>query len=171
MKPSGPGLLFVYKQTVSISVLVMDLLRFSIFPGSALESYTFLRICPFLPSCPFYWHIVADSSLLWSFVFLCCPCCDFSIFISNFVDLILLPVFLDESGKWFVYFVYLLKEPDFSFVDFGYGLICFFCIYFCPNFYDFFPSTNPGGCFISSFSSCFRYRVRLFIWFLSCFFK
>jgi len=28
------------------------------------ESCTFLRICPFLPSCPFYWHIVADSSLL-----------------------------------------------------------------------------------------------------------
>ena len=31
----------------------------------------FLRICPFLPSCPFYWHRVADSNLLWSFVFLC----------------------------------------------------------------------------------------------------
>ena len=27
------------------------------------------------------------------------------------------------------------------------------------------------GCFISSFSSCFRYRVRLFIWFLSCFLR
>ena len=25
-------------------------------------------------------------------------CCDFSIFISNFVDLILLPLFLDDSG-------------------------------------------------------------------------
>ena len=29
-----------------------------------LESYPFLRKCPFLPNCPFYWHIVADSSLL-----------------------------------------------------------------------------------------------------------
>ena len=28
------------------------------------ESYTFLRICPFLPSCPFYWHRAAGSSLL-----------------------------------------------------------------------------------------------------------
>ena len=36
-----------------------------------LESCTFLRICLFLPSCPFYWHIIADSSFLWSFVFLC----------------------------------------------------------------------------------------------------
>ena len=28
----------------------------------------------------------------------CVVCCDFSILISNFVDLILLPLFLDESG-------------------------------------------------------------------------
>ena len=28
------------------------------------KSCTFLRICPFLPRCPFYWHIIADSSLL-----------------------------------------------------------------------------------------------------------
>ena len=27
------------------------------------------------------------------------------------------------------------------------------------------------GCFIFSFTSCFRYRVRLFIWFLSCFLR
>ena len=40
-------------------------------PGSVLDSCTFLRICLFLPGCPFYWHIIADS-LLWSFLFLCC---------------------------------------------------------------------------------------------------
>ena len=41
---------------------------------------TFLRICPFIPSCPFYCHtisythisIIVHSSLLWSYVFLCC---------------------------------------------------------------------------------------------------
>ena len=33
---------------------------------------TLLRICPFLLGCPFYWHIVAHSSLLWSFVFPWC---------------------------------------------------------------------------------------------------
>ena len=66
MKPSGPGLLFVgrFLITVSISVLVKGLLRFLFLPGSVLEDYTFLKIHPFLPSCPFYWHIVADSSLL-----------------------------------------------------------------------------------------------------------
>ena len=91
--------------------------NFLFLPGSVLESCTFLRICPFLPRCPFYWHIDADSSLLWS-LYICVVCCDFSIFISNFVDLILLPFFLDESGGLFVYFIYLLKEPAFSFVDF-----------------------------------------------------
>ena len=69
VKPSGPGLLFVgrfltFLTTVSISVPVITLLRFSICSGSVLEAYTFLRIRPFLPSCPFYWHIAADSSLL-----------------------------------------------------------------------------------------------------------
>ena len=39
--------------------------------GSALEVCTFVRICPFLIGCPFYWHIVVCNSLL-SFVFLCC---------------------------------------------------------------------------------------------------
>ena len=41
-------------------------------------------------------------------------------------------------------FIYLLKEPAFSFVDFCYSLLCFFFIYFCPNCFYFFPSTNPG---------------------------
>ena len=41
-------------------------------------------------------------------------------------------------------FIYPFKEPAFGFVDFCYCLLCFFCIYFCPDFYDFFPSTNSG---------------------------
>ena len=66
MKPSGPGFLSVgrFLVIVLISMLVMGLLDFLFLPGSVVEGYTFLRICPFLPSCPFYWHIVADSSLL-----------------------------------------------------------------------------------------------------------
>ena len=43
-------------------------------------------ICHFLPGCPFYWHKVAHSSVLWSFVFLI-VCDNLSFFISNFVDL------------------------------------------------------------------------------------
>ena len=56
-----------------------------------------------------------------------------------------------------------LKEPAFSFVDFCYSLFCFFCIYFCPNFKISFLLLTLGFS-ISSFSSCFMCRVRLFIW-------
>ena len=49
---------------VSISVLVIGLFLFSISSGLVLEGCTFLRICPFLPGCPFHWHEVACSSLL-----------------------------------------------------------------------------------------------------------
>ena len=61
VKPSGPQLLFVgrFFMTVSISMLMMGWLRFSI-----SSWFSFLRIHPFLPSCSFYWHIFADSSLL-----------------------------------------------------------------------------------------------------------
>ena len=64
MKPSGPGLLFVgrFLMTVSISVLVIGVFVFSVFPGSVLEGGAFLRISPFLPGCPFYWYTVAYKS-------------------------------------------------------------------------------------------------------------
>ena len=55
-------------------------------------------------------------------------------------------------------------KTSFSFVDFGYGLIFFFFVFFCPNFYISFLLLTLG-CFISSFSSCFRCKVRLYIWF------
>ena len=47
--------------TVSISVLVIGLFIFSI------SSWFSLRICPFLPDCLSYWHVVISSSLM----FLC----------------------------------------------------------------------------------------------------
>ena len=68
------------------------------------------------------------------------------------------------------YQLYFLKEPAFSFIDLWYYLLHF--IYFYFSLYDFFPSTNFRGFFFrSSFSSCFRCRVRLFIWCFSCFLK
>ena len=96
------GLLFVgrFLITVSISVLVMGLLRFSISfwfsfgklyfsKNLSISSKFFLHLL--------YWHKVADSSLLGHLDF-CVVCCDFSIFISNFVDMIIFPLFLYESG-------------------------------------------------------------------------
>ena len=124
-----------------------------------MEGCTFLRICPFFLGCPFYWHRVACTSLLWSFVYLW-YLCDFCFFIYNFIDLSPLPFFLDESGQSFSNFVYLLKELVFNFIDlFSHFLLYFF--YFCSDLYDLFPSTIHFVC--SSFSSFFRCKVRLFI--------
>ena len=50
------------------------------------------------------------------------------------------------------------------------SLIYFFLIYFFSNFFDFFLILTLG-LFISSFSSCFRCKVRLIIWFFSCFLR
>ena len=46
---------------------------FSVSSGSVLGACTLLRVHPFLLGCPYYWHIVTHSSLLWPFVFLWCP--------------------------------------------------------------------------------------------------
>ena len=99
MKPSGPGLLFVGRLliTVSISVLLIGLFIISISSWFSLGRLCFLRMCPFLPRCPFYWHIVAVvvsyDNLYFSGV-----SCHLSFFISDFIDLSLLPFFLDKSG-------------------------------------------------------------------------
>jgi len=214
-------------------------------------SYTFLRVCPFLPSYPFYWHIVPESSLLWSFVgegngtplqysclenpmdggawraavhgvaksrtrlssftftfhfhalkkemathssvlawripgtgepgglpsmgshrvghdwsnlaaaaaawsflFLCCLLW-FLHFHFWFCWFDSSPFFFFFFFWWvwlcFVYFIYLLKEPAFNFIDFCYGLLCFLFTYFSPNFYDFIPFTNPGVLYLFLF--------------------
>ena len=44
----------------------------------------------------------------------------------------------------FVNFVYLLKEPAFSFSNLYYCFFHFFFIYFCSDLFYFFPSTNSG---------------------------
>ena len=69
-----------------------------------------------------------------------------------------------------VNFIYAFKEQGFGFVDFCYGFFCFFCIYFCPNFKISFLLLTLGF-FISSISSCFRCRVRLFSWLFSYFMR
>ena len=71
MRPSGPGLLFVrrFLVTFSVSLLVIGLFIISIL-GSVLEVCTFLWICCILQDWPFYCHIIAHCSLVWSFVFL-----------------------------------------------------------------------------------------------------
>ena len=92
LKPSGPGLLFVgrFLITVSISELVMCLLRFSIsswFSFGRLYSSKNSSISSIV-STLLVWLLIVVS---YDHLYFCVVCCDFSIFISNFVDLILLP--------------------------------------------------------------------------------
>ena len=66
VRPSGPGLLFVerFLIRVSTSVFVIGLFISSVSSWfSFWKAYVFLTICPFLPSCPFYWHVVAHMIL------------------------------------------------------------------------------------------------------------
>ena len=70
--------------------------------------------------------------------------------------------------EWFVYFIYLLKEPAFSFLDFCYHLLFSFLFISVLIFMTSFLLL-PLGFFISSFSSCFWCKARILILFFSCF--
>ena len=105
-----------------------------------------------LNPCPLHWQ--ADSQPLrhqgspvlvsYNPLYFCSVSCEFSLFISIFIDLRPLPFFLDESGQGLISFVYLLRKPAFSFIDLCYCFLCFYIIYFCTDLYDFFPSTDFG---------------------------
>ena len=142
---------------------------FLFLPESVLESYSFLRICLFLPNCPFYWHIAAGSSL----TSLCISV--LSVVISPFSFLILLIWFFSlcflmslDNGLSILFtfskkqLLALLIFAMVSLVSFAFISALIFKIYF-------FLLTL--GFFISSFSSCFRCRARLFIWLFSCFLR
>ena len=51
--------------------------------------------------------------------------------VSDFIDLGPVPLFLDESGQWFINFVYPFREPAFSFID-------LFCCFKKPSLFFFF---------------------------------
>ena len=67
-------------------------------------------------------HSRACSGGLYDPLYFCGVSCNFSFFISNFIDLNSL-FFLVESDQSFISFVYLLIRPTFSFID-----LCFFVI-------------------------------------------
>ena len=95
-----------------------------------------------------------------------------SVVISPFSFLILLIWFFSVS--WWVWlmvcqFYLSFKEPAFGFVDFFLWYLLFLLHLFLPSFKISFLLLTLGFS-ISSFSSCFRCRVRLFIW-LSSYFK
>ena len=65
VKPIGPGLLFVERCliTVSISMLVIGLFTYSVLSWFKHKSLYFYMNFSIFTTCPFYWHIVACSSL------------------------------------------------------------------------------------------------------------
>ena len=64
-------LLRIFFITGLISLLIIGLLSFFIFPDSVWEDFIFLGICSFLLCCPFYRHTIVRNNLSWSFVFRC----------------------------------------------------------------------------------------------------
>ena len=86
-----------FKITDSISVLVIGLFIFSISPQFSFARLYFPRICPFL----LFVHFIGVQLLVGvsnSPLYFCGVDYNFSFFISNFIDLVPLPFFLDESG-------------------------------------------------------------------------
>ena len=65
--------------------------------------------------------------------------------------------------------ILISQKNSFNFIHICYWFLPFYFIYFCSDLYDFFLLTLGFVC--SSFSSCFRCKVRLLIWDLSCFLR
>ena len=97
------------------------LLIFSISSWFRLGRCIFVRICPFLPGCPFYWYVVAYSTLM----ILCISVV--SVLTSLFSFLILL-ICMFSLFYWWVWlkdyeFCWSFQIPAFDFIGI---LFCFF---------------------------------------------
>ena len=148
MKLSGPGLFFVgrFLITVSISTPVMDLQRFSISSWFSFgRVYFSKKFVHFFQVVQFYWHkllIVCCYGLLYFSVL----CCDFSIFISNFIDFWFYWFFslfflMSLANGLSILFIFSKNQPLVLLIFAIVSFISFFT-YFCSDFYDFVPSTN-----------------------------
>ena len=103
-------------------------------------------------------------------MYFCSVSCDFSFFISNFIDLCPLPFFLNSLAKGLsILFIFsknqLLVLLIFAIVFFV-SISFFSALVFMISFL-----LLTLGFLCSSFSGCFKCRVRLFIWDFSCFLR
>ena len=156
----------IFYHSFDYDFLVISLFIVSVFPGSVLEDWPFLRICAFLLGCPFYWHIVALTifcisalsvvtsafSLLILFIWF------FSLFFLMSMAYGLSVLFIFSKNQLSVFLVFTVV----SFTSYSFISALIFKISFLLLTLEF---------FISSFSSFFRCKVRLFIWFFSCFLR
>ena len=143
-------------------------LDFLFLPGSVLEGHSSKNLS-ISSKLPLFWHIVAHSSLLWSFVFV------LSVVISPFSFLTLLIWFfsffflMSLANSLSILFIFsksqllvLLIFAIVSFVSFSFTSTLIFMISFL---------LLTLGFFFSSFSSCFRCKVQLLFWCFSCFLR
>ena len=143
--------------------------NFPFLPGSVLVVYMFLGICPFIPDCPFYWHIIAHNILLLLFLFLLCWLWSL-LFHSWFYLYQSFPFSFWSSWLVAINFVNSFKEKASGFIDLFYCFFSFDSINFCSNLY-YFLSYAGLGFICCSFSRSLRCKVRLYIWDLSSFFR
>ena len=100
-------------------------------------------------------------------LYICGVSCNLSFLVSNFTDFSLSFFLMSLSKGLSVLFIFS-KEPPFSFTHIFY---CFHLFLLCSALYDFFLLTLWGFCCCCSFPSCFRFKVRLFIWDFSYFLR
>ena len=119
-------------------------LSYFLFLSSSVLDSTFTRICPFFLGWTFYWHIVSCSSLM----ILCISfgiSCNYSFFISNFIDLSSLLFFffflLSLAKRLSILFIFSKNQLLVSLI---FAVVCLYFIYSWSGLYNFFPSTNLG---------------------------
>ena len=138
--------------TDSISTLVAICSGYLFLPDSAMENCMFLGIYPFLLGCPICWSISVSSILLWFYFYYIH--CNFS-FISNFIWILSLVL---------KNFIYLFKEAALSFIDLSDFFLVSILFISALIFIISFLLLNLDFVF-SYFSSSFRCKVGVFIWY------
>ena len=81
--------------TILISLLVIGLLMFLLFPSSVLGVLAFFGICSPFFHCPVYWLIVVYRNILWLYF---CSVCNLSFFISDFTDFVTLSMLCNKRS-------------------------------------------------------------------------
>ena len=119
---------------------------FLFLPGSVLGDCTFLSICPFLQGshfiCIWFFIIVSCDPL-----YFCGVGCNFSLFISNFIDFgpLTFSFSLMSLAKGLsVLFIFSKNQLLVSLIFAGFFCLCL--IYFYSDVYNIFPSTNFWFC-------------------------
>ena len=157
MKQSDPELLFVESCFISDSLFIGDCTYVLFLPGLVFRSCTFLGISPTVLGCPFYWHIIFCSNLLWSF----CSChviCNFLFF--SLLILLIWDLSLSLSFSWWIWLEVYQFCLSFEIISskFHWSFLLFVCSfllhYVCCGSYEFFLLC---AFFFPSFSSFFKY--------------